>query len=177
MRNGRKALGTLRRDCLAGALIVLTATSVLGRYTLTKIEESVITAWLAQHPEYRRATVRDCECDEELRAIRTGYGGLWKAVPDYNPYKVSGDFHGDGLDDIAVVVLDTRRHGDAFALVILNGPFSAEPKAAFMKTGLDMKQQGLFYGPPRPKPYRLVLGRFEADGTMLVPSGKTYRLE
>ena len=55
--------------------------------------------------------------------------------------------------------------------------FSAEPKAAFMKTGLDMKQQGLFYGPPRPKPYRLVLGRFEADGTMLVPSGKTYRLE
>jgi hypothetical protein len=119
----------------------------------------------------------DCDCDEELRTMRGGYGEPWKAVPDYDPYKVSGDFNGDGVDDIAVVVLDTRRHGDAFALVVFNGPYSPQAKVTFMKTGLDLKQGGLFCGPPRPKPYRLVFGRFEADGTLLVPSGKTYRLE
>jgi hypothetical protein len=158
-------------------LIVSTAPLVLGRHTLTTTEENVIAAWLAQHPEYRRATARDCDCDEELRRMRAGSGGLWKAVPDYDPYEVSGDFNGDGVDDIAVVVLDTRRDGDAFALVVFNGPFSAQPKAAFVKTGLDMRWRGLFYGSPRPKPYRLLIGRFEAEGTLLLPSGATYRLE
>jgi hypothetical protein len=47
---------------------------------------------------------------------------------------------------------------------------------AFVKPGLDLKGQGLFYGPPRPKPYRLLIGRFEAEGATLSPSGRTYKL-
>ena len=36
--------------------------------------------------------------------------------------------------------------------------------------------QGLFYGPPGRKPYRLLVGRFEAEGAVLVPQGKTYKI-
>jgi hypothetical protein len=35
---------------------------------------------------------------------------------------------------------------------------------------------GLFYGPPRPKPYRLIVGTFESEGLVLQPLGNTYRL-
>jgi hypothetical protein len=69
MRNRCKALATAWPACLAGVLLALNAPSVQGKHTLMRIEERVITAWLAQHPEYRRATVRDCDCDEELRTI------------------------------------------------------------------------------------------------------------
>ena len=110
--------------------------------------------------------------------MRAGYGGSVDRVPDYDPYTVSGDLNGDGVADIAVVVMDTRKQSDAFALVVFNGPFGTPPQAAFIKTGLDLKQQGSFYGPPLTKPYRLLLGRFQSDYiVMLAPSGKTYKLK
>src|SRR2546422_7028023 len=46
-----------------------------------------------------------------------------------------------------------------FALVVFNGPFKSETASpAFIQSGLDLRYSGLFYGPPRPKPYRLLLG-------------------
>jgi hypothetical protein len=177
MRIGKRLLAAGWRAYIAGSLLVSTAPPAFSKYTLTKAEESVIATWLAQHPEFRRATARDCGCEEDIRNMKAGYGGSTKPVPDYDPYKVSGDFNGDGVADIAVVVLDTRKKSDMFALVVFNGPFGVPPQAAFIKTGLDLKQQGLFYGPPLPKPYRLLFGRFQSDYiVMLVQSGKTYRL-
>jgi len=41
---------------------------------------------------------------------------------------------------------------------------------------MDLKYMGLFYGPPRPKPYRLLLGPFESDsGGLLIPHGRGYK--
>jgi hypothetical protein len=108
--------------------------------------------------------------------MRAGWGGV-TPVPDYDPYEVSGDFNGDGVGDIAVVLLDTRKQSDAFVLLVFNGPFGRTSQAALFRIGLDLKRQGLFYGPPQEKPYRLLLGRFYSDfAVVLIPSGKTYRL-
>jgi hypothetical protein len=110
--------------------------------------------------------------------MKTGYGGLTKPVRHYHPYIATGDFNGDGVEDFAVVVLDRSKKEKNFALVVFNGPFNSETASpAFMQSGMDLKYSGLFYGPPRPKPYRLLLGPFESDsGVLLTPHGHGYRL-
>ena len=90
----------------------------------------------------------------------------------------TGDFNGDGVVDFAAVVAEKRGGRHSFAIVVFNGPFgekTAQP--AFFRSGLDFEGQGLFYGPPRPRPYRLVLGPFEAGGLALVPRGSAYKLD
>jgi hypothetical protein len=121
----------------------------------------------------------DCDCASDIQQMRVGYGAKWKAIPDYHPYAVTGDFNGDGISDFAVAVIDRSKKANGFALLVFNGPFGSKPVIpVFIKEGLDLKHQGLFYGAPRPKPYRLVLGGFEADtGLILIPHGHNYTLE
>jgi len=86
----------------------------------------------------------------------------------------SGDFNGDGQVDFAVVVLNQSKGKRQFTLLVFNGPFvSSEVAPAFVDSDLDLKGSGLFYGPPRPTPYRLAIGRFESEGTTLLPHGAT----
>ena len=55
---------------------------------------------------------------------------------------------------------------------MFNGPFKLQkPSPAFTESGFELQNQGLFYGPPRPKPYRLVLGPFVL--TVMVTAGTT----
>jgi hypothetical protein len=109
--------------------------------------------------------------------MRKGSGGLWTPVPDYHPYVATGDFNGDDVEDFAVVLIDSSKEKDNFALIIFNGPFKSEAaNPAFMDSALNLKYDGLFYGPPRPKPYRLLVGRFESDsGSLLLPRGHGYK--
>jgi hypothetical protein len=77
---------------------------------------------------------------------------------------VTGDFNGDGATDFAVVVI--KEHAEhEFTLLVFNGPLDQKrPLPAFVDAHSDLtKTDGLFYGPPRPKPYRLVLGPFESE--------------
>ncbi len=148
-------------------------------HTLATQEQKVLKSWLAQHKEYRLATDEDCDCAEDIKQMKAGTGGKWKPVPDYHPYTATGNFNGDSVRDFAVVVIDPSKKEKNFALLVFNGPFESETASpAFVKSGLDLKYTGLFYGPPRPKPYRLLLGRFESDsGSLLIPSGRGYNLE
>jgi len=161
-------------------LMVCLVLSVPARsgHTLTAHEEKVLHSWLAHHPEYRIATDKDCDCADDIKQMKAGWGGAWKPVPDYHPYTATGDFNGDGVEDFAVVVVERSKQENNFALVVFNGPFRSETASpAFIQSGLDLKYQGLFYGPPRPKPYRLLVGRFESDsGSLLIPHGRGYRL-
>jgi hypothetical protein len=104
--------------------------------------------------------------------MRRGYGGAWKANPDFHPYYVVGDFNGDGHTDFAVVVI---RGSTNFTreVAVFNGPFSQN--AAKSPAYVGGKHSGaLFFGPPRPKPWRLIVGPFESEGSLLIPKGSTY---
>jgi len=155
----------------------IVSTPARAGHTLSPAEQQVLKNWLALHPEYRQAIDEDCECAADIQQVRAGSGGIWKPVPDYHPYTATGDFNGDRVEDFAVVLIDRRKREKNFALVVFNGPFkSPNPPPAFTESGFELQNQGLFYGPPRPKPYRLLLGRFESDsGALLLPHGHGYR--
>jgi hypothetical protein len=158
------------------ALLSLGNSRLFASHTLDSRQMSVVTAWLSDHRGYRLASDRDCACDEDIQAMRAGSGGDWKPVPDYHPYVASGDFNGDGVTDFAVVVISTVKARD-FTLLVFNGPVDAHrPVPAFVDQHRDLTRTGLFYGPPRPKPYRLLIGPFESEGLVVQPRGQTYRL-
>ncbi len=168
-------------------LLVKTAFAAIGAFlavspcfaahTLTARQEAVLASWLSRNPKFRLATVADCKCDEDIQQMKHSGGGIWKSVPDYHPYTATGDFNGDGITDFAGVVIDKTKSLKNFELLVFNGPFQSGMKPpAFVQSGLE--GDALFFGPPRPKPYRLVIGPFESDNTaILVPRGSTYRLE
>jgi hypothetical protein len=174
----------VERTFFTKCMFLLTACLLLSipawsGHTLTAQEQRVLEGWLARHPEYRPATDEDCECADDIKQMRAGYGGAQKAVLDYRPYIATGDFNGDGIQDFAVVVIDRTKQEKKFVLVVFNGPFKPETATpAFLQSGMDLKYSGLFFGPPRPKPYRLLLGPFESDsGVLLVPHGRSYKLD
>lgn len=112
-------MSILGRASVVGLLILSTASAIHSRRTLKAAEESVITSWINRHPGYRGATARDCSCGEDIRKVRTGEDGE-APVRDYEPHWVAGDFSRDNVDDVAVVLPDTRKQSDAFALLIFN---------------------------------------------------------
>jgi hypothetical protein len=151
--------------------------SASASHLLSADQKEVVSTWLHKHPGYRLANEKDCACDEDLRTMqRTGYGGRWKPVPDYHPYAVSGDFNGDGEIDFAVAVIRTNV-AHKFTILVFNGPIkSIGDSPSFVDADSNLTGTGFFYRPPRPKPYRLVVGAFESEGYVLVPKGRTYRL-
>ena len=158
---------------LVGSLAIVPSAS--AGHTLTAGQQKVLASWLTTHPELRIATDADCKCDADIQQMKKGAGGIWGPVPDYHPYVATGDFNSDGTTDFAVVVIDNSKSVKNFELVVFNGPFGHQAKSpAFIQSGLD--GGALFFGPPRPKPYRLVIGTFESEGTILVPQHRTYRL-
>jgi hypothetical protein len=157
--------------------VFVVATAHAG-HTLTARQSEVVAAWLTTHSSFRVATSADCACAEDIAQMRKGFGGRWKPVRDYAPYVATGDFNGDGQSDFAVVVVDTsRRREHSFVLMVFNGPLqSAITPPTFTQRDLDMRYKGLFFGAPRPKPHRLVVGPFESEGAILQPVGPSYRL-
>ena len=157
---------------------VLVVATVDAGHTLTARQSGVVATWLTTHSGFRVATSADCACAEDIAQMRKGFGGSWKPVRDYAPYVATGDFNGDGHSDFAVVVVDTSRPREhSFVLIVFNGPLqSAIPPATFTQRDLDMRGKGLFFGVPRPKPHRLVVGAFESEGAILQPVGSSYRL-
>ncbi len=162
-----------------GLAVAVVATPAYAGHTLTTQQEGILAGWLARNPRYRAASDADCDCAEDIQRMRAGSDGPWAGVPDYHPYRATGDFNDDGAVDFAVVLVHRDRalaHKN-YALIVFNGPFTKSTSSpAFLEAGLDMKRAGLFYGPPRPKPFRLVIGRFESHGALLTPHGRTYKV-
>jgi hypothetical protein len=102
---------------------------------------------------------------QELRA--------WTKNPDANPFYANGDFNGDRNEDFAVVLTDThssKAGAKPATVVVFNGPFRAagavEP--TFTLPGRLVSETFLGYGPPRGKPWHLVIGMPESEGRQLV---------
>jgi hypothetical protein len=135
---------------------------------------AVLEKWLSTNKTSRVATDEDCNCSDDIARMRRGYGGTWKPNPDFHPYYVAGDFNGDGHTDFAVVVIGGSTSSTR-EVAIFNGPFS--PSTAKSPVYLSGKRAGaLFFGPPRSKPWRLIVGPFESEGSLLMPKGSTYVL-
>lgn len=144
---------------------------------LNPVHEQIVDSWRRANPGYRIANEIDCgDCAEQIQAIRRGMGGKWKAVPNYQPYYAVGDFNGDGHKDFAIAMLSNERGAKKFVLLVFNGPFKSGifTHPAFVSEPMNLAEQGLFFGPPRPKPYRLVVGGFESEGMLLLPKGMGY---
>ena len=165
------------RIALMAVISIALVQPVWGGHTLTLQEQKILDAWLAGHQEYRLATDGDCDCAEDIQQMKKGYGGNWRPVPDYHPYVATGDFNSDGATDFAFVVIERAKSIHNFTLLVFNGPFGSKTAApAFVESGLDLRHEGLGFGPPRPKPYRLLMGPFESDNTaILVTQGRTYK--
>ena len=161
------------------ALLLVLSSQASAIYTLTPTEQKVLASWLAAHPQFRAATDLDCDCSEDIKQMRTVSDGVWKAVPDYHPYSVSGDLNGDGALDFAVVVVERSSSVKKATLLVFNGPLrTSDARPSFSASDLDLLGKGIFFGPPRPKPYRLVVGGFETDNTnLLIPKGRSYKLQ
>ena len=140
-------------------------------------QSRVVAAWLAKHSHARLAVDSDCRCDEELKRVRTTADGAWKAQPTYHPYYVSGDFNGDGIADLAVGVVGAQSPGE-FSVVVFNGPLGKQlpAKADFVSEPRPLGE-AMFFGPPRPMPYLLVVGAFASEGSVLRPTANGYVLE
>jgi hypothetical protein len=157
----------------AYAAFPATPTSEVPAY-ISPPHRAALEKWLTTAKTFRVATDEDCNCSDDIAAMRRGYGGAWKANPNFHPYYVVGDFNGDRHTDFAVVVIrgfdNSKRE-----VAIFNGPFSTD--AAKAPAYLSGKYVGaLFFGSPRPKPWRLIVGPFESEGSLLIPKGSTYVL-
>ena len=137
--------------------------------------QQVLQRWLKREPELRVATDDDCgRCGDDI--------GNQKKISgrDYHPYYAVGDFNGDGREDFAVALIEIEESGERamqkFVVAVFNAPFSsrrAEP--SFMKDNLNLRDGGMFFGPPKSKPFRLSIGLFANDsGLTLIPRGRRY---
>jgi hypothetical protein len=134
-----------------------------------------IAAWLAHHPGYRLAVDADCACAEDIAHVRAGSPPQWPRLPNYHPYYMVGDFRTDGTEDVAVGVI-LLQHPDKFRVLIIHGAPATAPSAKpFLSPELGL-HQGLFFGTPRPKPWRLIVGPFEAEGATFDPVPSGYKL-
>jgi len=173
---GRWNIKVAATALLAGCFLM--PGDALGGHTLTARQQAVLHAWLARHRVFRLATDEDCDCKDDIKGMRSG-DETWPPVKDYHPYVATGDFRGSGVLDFAVAVIDRPATKDWFTLLVFDGPFhSVDTRPAFVERGLHLRDKGFAYGPPRPKPFRLVVGPFESDNTcILSPQGPSYRLD
>ena len=143
---------------------------------LSAQHRDVLLRWLRREPDLRVATDKDCgQCESDIESQRRAGG------PDYHPYYAVGDFNGDGKQDFAVALIELEADAEGrleqrFVVAVFNAPFArriVEP--AFEKDGLNLRDGGLFYGPPKGRAGRLFIGLFSNDtGLTLIPRGRKY---
>jgi len=141
-------------------------------YISSKLSRALV-AWIALHQEYRVAIDTDCSCADSISRVREGHG--WPPSPNFHPYYAAGDFNGDSEEDLAVGVI-SRQHPKKFRVLILNGTSSRTLAPKEYLSGEFPLGWGLFFGAPRPKPWRLIVGPFEAEGATFEPTPSGYKL-
>ena len=156
----------LRR--LSWSLIVLVASAHAAKlpdYIPSEHREAVQT-WLDTHAQYRLALTEDCQCDEDIESIRRGPEGFWEPEPAYQPYAAVGDFDGDGLKDLVVVVVPLKAGHRALVLVFFGAPGSVPITVKTQREG-SVAGLGLFARAPATtaenQSWRLLVGAFESE--------------
>jgi hypothetical protein len=157
--------------------------SIAQNSSMTKLHpqhEKILYKWLSQLPDLRLAAEDDCDCTDDIKETRSRNNGVWKSVPNYTPYYATGDFNSDGQIDFAVALIDKTKFTKRFAIAIFNGSFQAHRSynPVLFEKGFELRGKGFAFGSPRPTPFRLILGSFESDNSILFqPRGKKYIME
>ena len=149
---------------------------------LSGVHDRLLRKWLSTRADLRPAGMEDCvdrrldsagkerrdSCERLVQELRA-----WTKDAETNPWYAKGDFNGDGAEDFAVVLTDTplKKGAHKSAIVaVFNGPFRTgrcvEP--AFLQTRRSRSETFLGFGPPRPKPWHLIIGMPDSEGAALV---------
>ena len=99
--------------------------------------EELVKQWLASRPELRLATDADYAYKADLAAERIGN-------ESYHPYYAVADFNGDGQEDFAVALVNTRKRTANFAIAVFNGSkvkASGPSAPTFLGEGYDLRLQ------------------------------------
>jgi hypothetical protein len=145
---------------------------------------------LATHQDLRPVRLEDCEDrwvdsagNEHVESCRRLVQELraWTKDPAANPFYTKGDFNGDGKEDFAVVLTDAHQSktgAKSATVVVFNGPFQSAGavEAVFSLSGRSVSESFLGYGPPRGKPWHLIIGSPESEGRALVWRNGRYIL-
>lgn len=125
-----------------------------------------IDRWLRANSEYGRATVEDCNCQEDIASLKRGDGRAWKAQPTYEPYYAVGDFDGNGAADFAIVVKNIRERADVRVIVFLARKGKNEFDAINVKVDAG-SLEGIALFAKRRSGHRttLLVGPFASEGT------------
>lgn len=103
-----------RSRVLLLACLIIVAVNASGLATQTRDPKKV--------PPGQTATIAE--------ALRTSFGSAVEAVTAFKPYYVTGDFNGDGAQDVVIVVRIKGQRSDLPADVTVYNPFE-RPKAVF----------------------------------------------
>ena len=149
----------------------------------------VLNRWLFQYRELTPVRMADCvdvsrdasghERVESCERLVTNFRS-WSKDPSANPFYARGDFNEDGFEDFSVVLADAnvKDSRKAAMVVVFNGPFASrevkEPKFILLRPSVSETFVG--FGPPRAKPWHLVIGPPEAEGHFLVWRAQRYVL-
>lgn len=134
-------------------------------------QRAALSAWLNRNPQFRLATEKDCNCDDDIRQVRKS--GPWgEPVPDFEPYTLVGDFRKNGHLDLAVVVTKIEPYDAEGVLVIFDGPFRGVGKQpAFIGSVGYLEHAALFL---TQEDKLLIFGAFESEGCVFQPKHRTY---
>ena len=126
---------------------------------------AIVEGWLKGKPGFRLATIADCLNKVGLAATRDYRG------KSYHPYYAVGDFSRDRKEDFAVVLINTRKKEDRFAVAVFNGPTRKGNSPAYFADGWDLSDGGIFKSD-----VGVMVGPFESDNCVILHStGKKYR--
>jgi len=105
---------------LAGRIIFL---SLVGWILVVVVNEPGLTAHPTGQPKAQSAAVTE--------ALQASFGSAVEAVTGFKPFYLTGDFNGDGMQDIVIVVRIKERRTALPKDVRLINPFYSSPKVTF----------------------------------------------
>jgi len=169
---GVEMRGSIIAQGLALGILTFGASGIASAAGLSADHEKNLDAWLQSHPGYRLATEKDCDCADSIDEMRRS-GPFGTPLPHYTPYVLTGDFRHNGVEDLAVVVVDRNEAmSKEGLLVIFDGPFVSKSRQPVYtgkvrkipQMGLGLTNKGA-----------LIYGAFYSEGCIYEPQGKTYR--
>jgi hypothetical protein len=140
---------------------------------LTESQKRILLNYLHDNPILQLATDEDCNCADDLNAARTiapndpyAYGKGRR----YQPYLVSADLNGDGLLDMAVVMINYSAHDQSHPgeLLIFAGDANGKTNPVPTYVEKDLPLQNAALSLSASPPHYLLFGLFEAEGCAYV---------